>query len=59
MMASVIDVAMQENNLYDVMTPTNQSNHSIQNTEEIINHRKIEIATSVSFVSGIIMVSVG
>ena len=56
MMASVIDVAMQENSLYDVMTPANQSNNSIQNTEEIINHRKIEIATSVSFVSGIIMV---
>jgi len=55
-MASVIDVAMQENSLYDVMTPANQSNNSIQNTEEMINHRKIEIATSVSFVSGIIMV---
>jgi hypothetical protein len=56
MMASVIDVAMKENSLYDVMTPANQSNNSIQNTEEMINHRKIEIATSVSFLSGIIMV---
>ncbi|XP_071124796.1 chloride anion exchanger-like isoform X2 [Mytilus edulis] len=54
MMASVIDVAMQENNLYAVT----ESSTNIS-TDDIINKRKIEIATSVSFVSGLFMILLG
>ncbi|XP_063414995.1 prestin-like [Mytilus trossulus] len=54
MMASVIDVAMQENNLYTVTESS--TNTSI---DDIINKRKIEIATSVSFVSGLFMIILG
>ncbi|CAC5362504.1 SLC26A6 [Mytilus coruscus] len=54
MMASVIDVAMQENNLYVI-----KANSTNTSTDETINTRKIEIATSVSFVSGLIMILLG